>query len=112
MQCYGYFLRGVRFEGLTARWETGPPFAHLCEAGGCWSALPGMYVPAHLLDSVVTFSFLLPRPLASTVNDKLELQECLEHGRIAKVSPPQALCWRQGEGQRVECGRAAREPAL
>lgn len=26
------------------------------------------------------------RPLASTVNDKLELQECLEHGRIAKVS--------------------------
>lgn len=27
------------------------------------------------------------RPLASTVNDKLELQECLEHGRIAKVSP-------------------------
>lgn len=25
------------------------------------------------------------RPLASTVNDKLELQECLEHGRIAKV---------------------------
>lgn len=27
-----------------------------------------------------------PRPLASTVNDKLELQECLEHGRIAKVS--------------------------
>lgn len=31
--------------------------------------------------------FLPPRPLASTVNDKLELQECLEHGRIAKVSP-------------------------
>lgn len=30
---------------------------------------------------------LFPRPLASTVNDKLELQECLEHGRIAKVSP-------------------------
>ena len=30
---------------------------------------------------------VLPRPLASTVNDKLELQECLEHGRIAKVSP-------------------------
>lgn len=29
---------------------------------------------------------LPPRPLASTVNDKLELQECLEHGRIAKVS--------------------------
>lgn len=29
---------------------------------------------------------LLSRPLASTVNDKLELQECLEHGRIAKVS--------------------------
>ena len=26
------------------------------------------------------------KPLASTVNDKLELQECLEHGRIAKVS--------------------------
>ncbi|MBV99964.1 DNA (cytosine-5)-methyltransferase 3A, partial [Eschrichtius robustus] len=34
------------------------------------------------------------RPLASTVNDKLELQECLEHGRIAKVSPSvKALCW-------------------
>ncbi|EHH21948.1 hypothetical protein EGK_05123 [Macaca mulatta] len=32
-----------------------------------WGNLPGMN-----------------RPLASTVNDKLELQECLEHGRIAK----------------------------
>lgn len=44
-----------------------------------------------LLVSVVTFSLLPPRPLASTVNDKLELQECLEHGRIAKVSVS-ALC--------------------
>uniref|UniRef100_A0A2K5F5Y2 Uncharacterized protein n=1 Tax=Aotus nancymaae TaxID=37293 RepID=A0A2K5F5Y2_AOTNA len=34
-----------------------------------WGNLPGMN-----------------RPLASTVNDKLELQECLEHGRLAKFS--------------------------
>uniref|UniRef100_A0A8C0VFR5 Uncharacterized protein n=1 Tax=Cyanistes caeruleus TaxID=156563 RepID=A0A8C0VFR5_CYACU len=34
-----------------------------------WGNLPGMN-----------------RPLASTVSDKLELQECLEHGRIAKFS--------------------------
>lgn len=82
------FSEEAGFEGLTARWETGPPFAPLCESDGCWVSTAGC-VPAHLLDSVVTFSSLLPRPLASTVNDKLELQECLEHGRIAKVSPRQ-----------------------
>lgn len=57
----------------------------------CVSQMAAGCVP--VLVSVVTFSFLLPRPLASTVNDKLELQECLEHGRIAKVSPRvSALC--------------------
>ena len=35
---------------------------------------------------VLPWCLLLSRPLASTVNDKLELRECLEHGRIAKVS--------------------------
>lgn len=35
---------------------------------------------------MLLWCLLLSRPLASTVNDKLELQECLEHGRIAKVS--------------------------
>lgn len=46
-------------------------------------------LPPHSIPTSV-----LPRPLASTVNDKLELQECLEHGRIAKVSPwgSQGLC--------------------
>lgn len=41
-----------------------------------------------------------PRPLASTVNDKLELQECLEHGRIAKVSPGWVVrgAWRGRRG--------------
>ncbi|NXA55891.1 DNM3A methyltransferase, partial [Nothocercus julius] len=35
-----------------------------------------------------------PRPLASTVNDKLELQECLEHGRIAKFSKVRTITTR------------------
>lgn len=58
-------------------------------------------VPGVLLVSAVTFSLLPPRPLASTVNDKLELQECLEHGRIAKVSPrAKALyCGVRGKGR-------------
>lgn len=38
-----------------------------------------------------TFSSLLVfvtgRPLAPMTNDKLDLQECLEHGRVAKVTP-------------------------
>ncbi|XP_028581153.2 DNA (cytosine-5)-methyltransferase 3A isoform X2 [Podarcis muralis] len=34
------------------------------------------------------------RPLASTVNDKLELQECLEHGRIAKFSKVRTITTR------------------
>ena len=64
--------------------------------------------PAPLLVSVVTFSFLPPRPLASTVNDKLELQECLEHGRIAKVSPaPEPSAGGAGAGLGVGGGRAA-----
>uniref|UniRef100_A0A8D0H9Q5 DNA (cytosine-5-)-methyltransferase n=1 Tax=Sphenodon punctatus TaxID=8508 RepID=A0A8D0H9Q5_SPHPU len=36
----------------------------------------------------------VPRPLASTVNDKLELQECLEHGRIAKFSKVRTITTR------------------
>lgn len=64
------------------------PFARLCESDGCWVS-SARCVPALLLGFIVTFSFLPPRPLASTVNDKLELQECLEHGRIAKVRPRQ-----------------------
>ncbi|XP_027559084.1 DNA (cytosine-5)-methyltransferase 3A, partial [Neopelma chrysocephalum] len=42
-----------------------------------WGNLPGMN-----------------RPLASTVNDKLELQECLEHGRIAKFSKVRTITTR------------------
>lgn len=76
---------GERWKGLQRAWETGPPFACLCESGGGRSTAGR--APALLPVSLVTFSFLPPRPLASTVNDKLELQECLEHGRIAKVSP-------------------------
>ncbi|XP_075413135.1 DNA (cytosine-5)-methyltransferase 3A isoform X3 [Tenrec ecaudatus] len=34
------------------------------------------------------------RPLASTMNDKLELQECLEHGRIAKFSKVRTITTR------------------
>ncbi|CAK7321817.1 DNA (cytosine-5)-methyltransferase 3A [Vulpes lagopus] len=46
------------------------------------------------------------RPLASTVNDKLELQECLEHGRIAKFSKVRTITTRsnsikQGKDQHV-----------
>uniref|UniRef100_A0A670Z3Q6 DNA (cytosine-5-)-methyltransferase n=1 Tax=Pseudonaja textilis TaxID=8673 RepID=A0A670Z3Q6_PSETE len=42
-----------------------------------WGNLPGMN-----------------RPLASTMNDKLELQECLEHGRIAKFSKVRTITTR------------------
>lgn len=67
--------------------------------------------PAPLLVSVITFSFLPPRPLASTVNDKLELQECLEHGRIAKVSPaPEPSAGGAGAGLGV--GGAEQPPRL
>ena len=46
------------------------------------------------------------RPLASTVNDKLELQECLEHGWIAKFSKVRTITTRsnsikQGKDQHV-----------
>lgn len=72
----------------TAGHNPPPPLADLCR---------------HLL-------FLPPRPLASTVNDKLELQECLEHGRIAKVSPGARALFRLGVGRRPE--RAGRAQAL
>lgn len=49
--------------------------------------------------------FLPPRPLASTVNDKLELQECLEHGRIAKVSPGARALSRLGGREKAREGR-------
>lgn len=52
------------------------------EPSGHWGLVPRQVFPCSLLPRCL----LLPRPLASTVNDKLELQECLEHGRIAKVS--------------------------
>lgn len=81
------------------------PFARLCESDGCWVSTARCVLV--LLGSVVTSFFLPPRPLASTVNDKLELQECLEHGRIAKVSRVRALCW--AVGRRAEGGRAATE---
>lgn len=42
---------------------------------------------------MLLWCLLLSRPLASTVNDKLELQECLEHGRIAKVSLSTRAVW-------------------
>lgn len=73
-------------KGFQQVWETDPLLLTCVSqmAAGCVPVLPV---------SVVTFSLLPPRPLASTVNDKLELQECLEHGRIAKVSPSvSALC--------------------
>lgn len=36
--------------------------------------------------------FLLLRPLSSTNTDKVDLQECLEHGRTAKVVASVAFC--------------------
>ncbi|KAM4693602.1 DNA (cytosine-5)-methyltransferase 3A-like [Discoglossus pictus] len=42
-----------------------------------WGNLPGMN-----------------RPLASTVNDRLELQDCLEHGRLAKFSKVRTITTR------------------
>lgn len=65
-------------------------------------------IPTLVVSVVTSFSLLPPRPLASTVNDKLELQECLEHGRIAKVRPSvRALCWGAGRGQRAGGARTA-----
>ncbi|XP_072489990.1 DNA (cytosine-5)-methyltransferase 3A isoform X6 [Notamacropus eugenii] len=47
-----------------------------------WGNLPGMN------------RLVRAGPLASTVNDKLELQECLEHGRIAKFSKVRTITTR------------------
>lgn len=110
VRMFGGNLKGVQHVG-----ETGSSFAYLRESDGCRVSAAGC-VPALLQVSVVTFSFLPPRPLASTVNDKLELQECLEHGRIAKVSPSvRALLGvgaRTGGRMRESCRQGCVLPAL
>ncbi|XP_064411609.1 DNA (cytosine-5)-methyltransferase 3A isoform X3 [Latimeria chalumnae] len=47
-----------------------------------WGNLPGMN------------RLVRERPLVATVNDKLELQECLEHGRVAKFSKVRTITTR------------------
>ena len=75
----------------------------------CESWLLGQHRHAHPCCSPGLCRYLLflpPRPLASTVNDKLELQECLEHGWIAKFSKVRTITTRsnsikQGKDQHV-----------
>lgn len=47
---------------------------------------PDMLTYFHILPSVNV------RPLTPMSNDRLDLQECLEHGRTAKVSNPVSVC--------------------
>ncbi|KAI6072082.1 DNA (cytosine-5)-methyltransferase 3A isoform X1 [Aix galericulata] len=69
--------------GLSSLWQSNPVMIDAKEVSAAhraryfWGNLPGMN-----------------RPLASTVNDKLELQECLEHGRIAKFSKVRTITTR------------------
>ncbi|XP_062979751.1 DNA (cytosine-5)-methyltransferase 3A isoform X2 [Elgaria multicarinata webbii] len=59
-----------------------------------WGNLPGMNRLVRSLVQPHRHRWPTDKPLASTVNDKLELQECLEHGRIAKFSKVRTITTR------------------